>query len=116
MELANGISTWKVGDAESNARDAIEVGLDRVVWEIDAIGSHGRARIEEEDPKVRRFVMQVLRERRRIGHRRVVHPAPKPMPGARRRRGREMQECPQCGGTGSLDCSVCRGDGWIVQD
>ena len=83
---------------------------------LGAVTPEVRAQIEAEDPKVRRFVMQVLRERQRIGHRRVVHPAPKPGPKAKRRRGREMQECPQCGGTGPMECPVCGGDGWIAQE
>jgi len=65
VERANGISIWMVGDAESNARDAIEVGRDRVVWEIAAIGAEGRTEVAAEDPEVMSLVrrLQEITER-----------------------------------------------------
>lgn len=116
MERASGISIWMVGDAESNARDAIEVGGDRVVWEIAAIGAAGRAEVAAEDPEVLRFVRQLLQARRRLAQRRAGKSAPKPAPVGKRPRGRRLQECPECRGTGALDCPGCWGDGWIVQE
>jgi len=116
VERANGISIWMVGDAESNARDAIEVGRDRVVWEIAAIGAEGRTEVAAEDPEVMSFVRRLLQERRRMAQRRAGRSAPKPARGRDRPGGRRMQECPECRGTGALDCTGCGGDGWIVQE
>ena len=113
MERAEGASFWRVdGEAESNARDELEVGPERVRWRITAIGSRHAVDVAADDPAARRFMSRVLAERRRIAQRSVVRAVPKPAP-AKRRAEPVMVECPGCGGEGELGCRCCDGEGWV---
>jgi len=112
MERAEGASFWRVdGEAESNARDAIEIDAGQVRWRIAAIGGSDPVDVAADDPAARRFMSRVLAERRRIAQRSVVRAVPKPAP-RRRRAEAVVVECPGCGGEGELGCACCGGDGW----
>lgn len=113
MERAEGASFWRVdGEAESNARDAIEIDAEQVRWRIEAIGGREPVDVAAAEPAARRFMSRVLAERRRIAQRSVVRAVPKPAP-RRRRAEPVMVECPGCGGDGELGCGCCGGDGWV---
>ena len=77
MERAEGASFWRVdGEAESNARDAIEIDAEQVRWRIEAIGGREPVDVAAAEPAARRFMSRVLAERRRIAQRSVVRAVP----------------------------------------